>query len=261
MWGDNAIVGRYLGVHDLGIYRTGVVFVSLTFGLVLNPLLPILYPAFSRLQGDPCAVRDAFHKVNGLVCAIALPVGVGLLLTGSDLSRALFGAKWEGLGLVIGLLGLKDAVVWTVTVNGELYRAIGRPDLNTRLLVLFCCVFLPAYVLLAPLGIRAFTWGRACLALLTVPIHILVAVRLLRLSPFYLWRQARPSILATVLMAAAVYGAGLVLGSVFPRLPAAPRLGVLIATGVLTYGAAVWGLAPRMVSDAWRRFAREGASA
>jgi len=28
VWGDNLIVGRFLGVHDLGVYRTGWMLVT-----------------------------------------------------------------------------------------------------------------------------------------------------------------------------------------------------------------------------------------
>ena len=45
--GDSLVIGRYLGVRDLGVYRTGRNIVDILFALALNPIHPILYPAFS----------------------------------------------------------------------------------------------------------------------------------------------------------------------------------------------------------------------
>jgi len=64
VWGDNLIVGRFLGVHDLGVYRTGWMLVTMIFGLSLSPFLPVLFPTFSRLQDDLSALKNAFHTVN-----------------------------------------------------------------------------------------------------------------------------------------------------------------------------------------------------
>jgi len=240
VWGDNLIVGRFLGAHELGVYRTGWTLVTILFGLTLNPFLPVLYPAFSRLQDDLPALKSAFHKVNRLVIALALPMGTGVFLVGQEATAFLFGQKWQGLGFVVGVLGLMHGIGWLVGANSELYRAMGRPDMNTKLMFAALLYYLPAYYIAAQRGLEDFTVMRLGVALVALPIHVYLCVKMLHVSPFYLWQQGRPMIISTIAMA---IGIGLLKWGVFPILDV-PRVSIVLATllgaGGLIYFVCLW---------------------
>ena len=51
LWGDNLLVGRFLGVNALGVYSVAWNICTMIFGLALNPFLPVLYPTFSPARG------------------------------------------------------------------------------------------------------------------------------------------------------------------------------------------------------------------
>jgi PST family polysaccharide transporter len=240
LWGDNHILGRFLGVHDLGVYRTGWMLVTILFGLTLNPFLPILYPAFSRLQDELPALNSAFHKANRIVIALALPMGVGVFLVGQEAADLLFGQKWQGLGFVVGTLGLMHGIGWLVGINPELYRAMGRPDMNTKLTFAALLYYLPAFYLAAQRGLQTFAVTRLVVALVAMPIHIYLCAKMLSVSPFYLWQEGKPMIMATLGMACVLvglkWGFGLfdskALGLLIP--------GVMICTGLVTYAVILW---------------------
>lgn len=200
-WGDNLLVGKFLGAHALGIYTVGWTIANLLFGLVLNPFFPVLYPTFSRLRDNLPGLTETFQRVAHMVTALALPLGTWLLLAGPPLVAVVFGDQWPGLGLVLSLIGFMHGIAWLVGINPELYRALGRPDLNTKLMFAASLYYLPAYLLAAPWGLVAFTCTRLGLDLSTIPLHIFLGVRMLKLSPFYLWHCGRPVILATLAMA------------------------------------------------------------
>lgn len=241
-WGDNLIVGRFLGVHDLGVYRTGWLLVTIIFGLVLNPFLPVLYPTFSRLQDDLPALKNTFHRVNRVVSALALPMGTGLLLVGQEVVALLFGEKWHGLGFVLSVLGLTCSISWLISLNTELYRAMGRPDVNTRILWIYLLFFLPSLYFAARFGIEAFTFTRLALVLIGVPIQVYFCVRMLRVSPFYLWQEGKPMILSTIIMAVgvSVLKWGLLPSIAIPHI--ALSLGALIVAGGSIYLTCLWFL-------------------
>jgi O-antigen/teichoic acid export membrane protein len=50
LWGDSIILGHFIGVKELGVYRVGVTFLMIIFGIFFNPILPVAYSAFSRLS-------------------------------------------------------------------------------------------------------------------------------------------------------------------------------------------------------------------
>jgi O-antigen/teichoic acid export membrane protein len=205
-WGDSIMVGRFLGTTQLGVYRAGLMLVTLLFGLALNPILPVVYPTFSRLQDDPSALQQAYRTVNRITIALAWPMGIGLLLLGPDLASVLFGERWPGLGFVLQVLGSKEALSWTTCINSEVYRAVGRPDLNSKLLLLFCLFYLPAYYVAARFDLRTFTLARFAISVPTLPIHSLVLGSLLALPPAYLWRQGKAAVCACGFLALVVAG-------------------------------------------------------
>ncbi|MEJ2723825.1 MAG: lipopolysaccharide biosynthesis protein [Deltaproteobacteria bacterium] len=238
IWGDNLLVGKFLGVEDLGVYRVGWTISTTIFGLLLSPFLPVLYPSFSRLQEERPLLKSAFGRVNRVVIMLALPMGVGLLLLGPELASALFGDKWHGLGMILGVIGFMHGMSWLVGVNPQLYRAIGRPDVNTKLMFASIIYYLPAYLLAAPRGLEAFTFTRLGVALVTIPLHIYLCVRMLHVSPLYLWHQGKYMVLATIVMALAVSGIKQVLA--LSGSSGLVVLAVLIAVGITTYGGTLW---------------------
>jgi O-antigen/teichoic acid export membrane protein len=239
-WGDSTILGRFLGVEDLGVYRVGWTISMIIFGLLLNPFLPVLYPTFSRLQDDIHKLTETFRKANRVVISLALPVGVGLLLVGPHLVSVFFGNKWHGLGLVVSMLGLAQGVSWLVAINPELYRAMGRADINTKLLFVAGLCYLPVYLFAAPHGLKVFLYARLGLVFVGISIHVFFAVLLLKVTPLYLWKEGKLLVLSTLVMATVVTGlkVGLTLGA--EGLPDLVTLVILIMAGVVAYGGTLW---------------------
>lgn len=240
MWGDSVVVGRFLGVHELGLYRTGWMLVSIAFGLVLNPLLPVLYPTFSRLQGDPRLLRSRFHSANRVVISLSVPMGTTLMLLGPEIAAVVFGAKWEGLGPVLAIVGVSLASAWLVGINAELYRALGRPDVNAKIIFFAILYYLPAYYFAARSGLGVFLYVRCALSIAAIPIHVLVYRRMMQGSALYLWRDGKPFYLAAIVMGTSIALARWGLSSAAPALPGAVELVLFGVVGASTYVAAIW---------------------
>lgn len=240
IYGDNLIVGKFLGMRDLGVYSVGWNATTIIFGLALNPFLPVLYPTFSRLQDDPETLRATFHKANRVVMSLALPMGASLLLLGPQIATVLFGAKWQGLGLVISLIGFMQGLGWLVGLNPVLYSALGRPDVNTKLMLLAILYYVPAFLIAAPYGLQVFTLTRLGVALVALPLHVYFCVRLLGVSPLYLWHDGKPMILATLAMALVVGGAEWFLVQFAVGLSAIIQLLALMGLGIATYLGVLW---------------------
>jgi O-antigen/teichoic acid export membrane protein len=239
-WGDNLLVGKFLGVHDLGVYRTGWMIVAIIFGLVFNPFASILFPIFSRLQDNFLYLKGTFQEVNRLVMACALPMGAGLLLSGGELADVLFGIKWQGLGFVMSSLGFMLGISWLVGINSELYRAMGRPDVNTKLMFIAILYYLPAYLFAAQFGLRIFVITRVAVALAAIPLHIFFCRKILGVSPFYLWHEGKRIVLAAMLMVFAVTILKSSMIHLIPLLPTYILLTLMLMTGVTVYIGSLW---------------------
>jgi len=203
-YGDAFVIATFLNPHDLGLYRVGRSLVELVYMTCLNPVLQVAYPAFSRLQQDRASLTAAFQKATRLVLAVVCPLAVCSVLLGPRLVETLYGGKWEGLGTVVGILGVWLGLGWLVGLNPEVYRALGRPDVITRLNLVVLTYCLPVFILAARHGVQTFALARLGLTLVTLPAHVYLAHRLIGLPLTYLWPQGKSSLLASLAMAAAL---------------------------------------------------------
>ena len=181
-WVDALIVGMYLGSHDLGLYRTGNQFSTMVFALLLSPIAPVLYSHLSRMNGDRDKIRMAAEKLIRVLIIIVVPVAVILFSVSGSLDAVLFGDKWKGVGLVIGVMALMHGFSWIVGMNGEFYRAMGKPKYETIVTGGALLAYLAGYLYSIGYGFECFVWTRLFLALLVLMLHLFVLKKALQLN-------------------------------------------------------------------------------
>jgi hypothetical protein len=142
--------------------------------------------------------------------------------------------------LVLSIIGLMFGLAWLVGINPELYRALGRPDVNVKLLFVTILYYMPAYYIAAQSDLETFVYVRLGVALVALPIHIYLCQRMLNVSLFYLWYDGRNFILAAIVMGIGLGITKWVLHSSATTLNQALALAILLALGVSVYAATLW---------------------
>jgi PST family polysaccharide transporter len=175
VWADSLFVGMYLGAHELGLYRTGNTFVMMVFGVLFAPLLPVLYSHLARIQADRPRITQLLAVVVRLITFVAVPTGFLLYAFAEQLGLVVFGVNWQGISLVIGVMGLTQGFAWIVGTNGEAYRATGRPNYETATMASTLLIYVFAYWLSIQHGLEVFLWTRLSVALVAIGIHLMVA--------------------------------------------------------------------------------------
>lgn len=189
LWADSFIVGTYLGTHELGLFRTGNTFIIMIFdGVLFGPLLPVLYSYFSAFQSDMEKVKASSIKIIRIISIIAIPGCIILYALADPVSNIIFGDKWKGIGFVIGIISLMRGYGWLVGINSDIYRALGKPHLETAILGFSFLFFLPVYLITIPLGFEKFVFARLALGLLSLIPHFLLFHKLFKVS---LWPVIR----------------------------------------------------------------------
>lgn len=227
-WLDAIVVGHFLGSHDMGLYRTGNAFVMLVFGSLFSPLLPVLYSLFSRAQRDMERLREALMTVVHAIALVSLPIGMGLLVLRDELGMLVFGPHWTGVGAVIGLLGLSHAMGWIAGVNGELYRAIGKPHVETSITAVMLVVYVPVYLLTVQRGIETFLWARMALSALALVAHVFVCWRVTAIAPLRWMRACVWALVGALAAAVLVHWAAPVLSNTLWQLVIMTLLGMVV---------------------------------
>jgi O-antigen/teichoic acid export membrane protein len=133
--GDNVVVGRWLGAAGLGFYERAYFLMNLPYTCVANVLSGVMFPALSRAQGDPPALRRAYLLVTQLTAMVAAPAMATLAVAAPHLVPALYGPQWTsavlplqilcGVGYLRALYHLGGIVAQSAgRVYGELWRQI-----------------------------------------------------------------------------------------------------------------------------------------
>lgn len=236
-WIDAILVGRYFGTKDLGVYRTGVTLVSMLFAVTLSPILPVLFSAFSRLQSNKSEFLHAYLKVVKALALVALPLGASLFCLQKEIAHIALGEKWAGAAPVIGYIGCMHGFSWLVGANPEAYRALGHPAVNVKVNLLTLSYYVPSLCVAASYGLGVFLPVRILIALVALPIHVVIAMRMFGVELGLLWSQVRWSMLGALLVVVFTLGLSHWLPSSLPAVVRGLALG-LCALG--SYLVCVW---------------------
>ena len=203
--GDSIILGHFLGIKDLGVYRVGVTFITLIFATFFNPLVPVTYSAFSRLQANKEETRQTFLKITKLIASISLPIGIALAILSPSISSIIFGQRWERIEIVIATIGIMHGIAWLVGINPEVYRASGRPDINSKLHIIQLCWYIPVYIFSAPYGLLVFCIGRLGVAIISMFLHMHFSQKLLNIGWIQFLKNINPILISALVSVVSIF--------------------------------------------------------
>ncbi|MDK9703215.1 MAG: lipopolysaccharide biosynthesis protein [Sulfuritalea sp.] len=208
IWADSLVVGMYLGSHELGLFRTGNQLAMMVFAIPFGPVMPVLFSYLARFGEDRQRLAQAMDKVVRVLVLFAIPLAFILYSVSLPLADALLDEVWRGIGPIIGIMALVHGFSWVIGMNGEAYRAMGKPHFETLVAAVTLPIYLAAYVIAIQYGLAAFLWTRLALAIAAMLLQMLMlrAILLPALLPLagYFLKMAA----STALVVAAVHHVG-----------------------------------------------------
>jgi PST family polysaccharide transporter len=107
---DNALIGKFWGAYQLGIYSRAYQMMVMPLGQINTPLATVAVPALSRLVDSPERYRTAYLRILEKIAMLTMP-GVAFMIVTSDwLMLLLLGPKWRDAGPIFMLLGMAAIV-------------------------------------------------------------------------------------------------------------------------------------------------------
>lgn len=182
VWADALIVGMYLGSHKLGLYQTGNQFAVMFFAILFGPIAPVFYSHLSRMGANREEVRQATRNVIKAITFLSIPLALMIFFLASPMAEALFGTRWHGIEMIIGVMALVHGFAWVVGMNGEIYRALGKPSHETLMSVTPLFIYLLGYLISIQFGLEIFLWTRLALAMTAILIHLFFMGTILSIS-------------------------------------------------------------------------------
>lgn len=232
---DFLIVGRLLGSAALGFYSLAYRIPEMCISLIIWAVGRVTFPAYSKLQEDHQTLRSAFLVTLRYLSLLTLPAGVGLAMSATMLVPVLYGDKWTPMVPAVQAMALTGSLRSLGSHAGDVYKAIGRPDILVKLALLRAAVLIPALVWGAQWGIAGVALTQLLVTGASTALSLYVASRMLSVAAGAYWSQFRPSALGSLLMALALE----VLVLLVSGWPHALGLAVVVGVGLVVYGVSI----------------------
>jgi PST family polysaccharide transporter len=245
---DQGVIGRGLGVGALGAYSLAMRILTLVLDAISAPVQRVAMPLFSGIQDDSERLMRAFLRSTSLVCSVALPAFVGLLLIAPDLIPLVFGSKWEAAIVPTQILCVAGCVRAVQTFVHPTMMALGKAGLYMRLFALSAAASAGGCLLAARHGMAAVAWAVVIAGVITGLANFIALSRLLHFSPAAPLHALSPIVAGCGILAFAVIGVDHALSG---HVPALANVAVQIGIGGAGYVASMAFLARGLSAELW----------
>jgi polysaccharide transporter, PST family len=245
---DQGVIGRGLGVEALGTYTLAMRVVTLGLDAISAPVTRVAMPLFSGIQDQSERLMGVFLRSTSLVCSIALPAFVGLLLVGPDLIPAVFSAKWQAAVVPTQILCVVGCVRAIQTFAYPTMMALGRAGSWVWLFALYAVVSAAGCYIAAGHGVAAIAWAVVAAGTITGVANFIVLSRLLQFSPWAPIQALSPILSCCLVLAFAVSAVDHALDG---HVHALVNVAAQIAAGTTAYAVSMAFLARRLSSELW----------
>jgi lipopolysaccharide exporter len=143
--GDDALLGKLLGVTALGFYQMAHRIANLPATEITHVISSITFPAYAKLQDNQPALRDAYLRVLKLTAVLSIPLAGGIFVLAPDLTMLLLGERWMPIVGAMRVLVIGGAVRSIGATMGPVFQAVGKPSILSRFL--FVQVILVAIII------------------------------------------------------------------------------------------------------------------
>ncbi len=249
---DYLLIGHYLGVVALGVYTLAFRIPELLIKQFSQIIGRVTFPVYSKIKDDRSALDRGFLLTLQDVNLITVPLGLGLALVAEPFILVFFGEKWieaAPIMAAISIFSMLRAMVFNV---GDVYKALGRPDLLVKVNFLQTVVSIPAlWWAAAKFGtLYHVAWMQVALVSIAGLVKLLIATQVLNVQFKSILKALQPAIISGGIMAIAVLGSHRITNSDIPLV----QLISSILIGTLTYLGSLWWLQRPLFIQAFTSF-------
>lgn len=175
---DNALIGRFWGAQQLGLYAKAYQLLLLPLEQINGPLGTVAIPALSRLADSPERYRSAYLRILQKLSMLTMPLVAFMIVTSDWLVLLLLGPQWLQTGRIFMWLGIAALIQPVTKTCWWLFISQGRSSEMLRTGILTSGVSVACIIAGLP-------WGAVGVA------AAYAASELLLVTPIIFWRVTR----------------------------------------------------------------------
>lgn len=179
------IMSKVLSVTQVGYLGWAQKWAYLPLRLIMDNVIRVTFPAFSRMQSDKNALKSAIEEAMFISAVLTFPILTGLLVASQSLIDIIPNyEKWQPayILLIIYILGSYISSVTVIITNA--LNAIGKIKTTLKLMLFWTSL---TWLLTIPLALRYGSLGTALAWLLvtvSTMVTFLIAYKVLKINAF-----------------------------------------------------------------------------
>jgi polysaccharide transporter, PST family len=201
---DILIVGGRLGATQLGRYSLGYRCLLLPLDRMLDALGGVLEPVLATLQDDRSRFQEMVLRAERHVCALYVPLVVGMGVVAHDLVLVLFGPAWLPAVPVLQVLSFNGPRPALTRLHAYACEELGYPRVGLLVVGAQLTLGIPASLVAANHGIVAVAIAFTTTGWLTAPLSFVLVRRVAGLNAGPQLFALRGILVASVAMAVTV---------------------------------------------------------
>jgi O-antigen/teichoic acid export membrane protein len=213
---DYLIVGVQLGGTALGLYLLAFRLPELAVASLFQVGYRVLFPFYSRLkdrdQAEGARGREelvaGYLRTVRLGSLVAFPAGLTIAALALPIVLTVYGEAWRDSALPLAFIAIWTGFSAINGLPGNVFKAMGRPGILTKLSFAYLVVLLPVLWFAAEFGIAAVAAAQAGLQAVYFVVLSFVVSRVLGVPATATPRSALPAIVLSAVTAAAIFPLG-----------------------------------------------------
>jgi len=180
--GDDALVGKLLGITTLGLYQVAYKISSLPVTEISLAIHSVTFPAYSKLQDNLPKLRETYLKVLQFTAFLSFPIAGLIIALAPDFTLIFLGERWMPMVPAMQLLTLVGLLTSLGTTAGPIFYSLGKPrivvELQSAQLIFFAALIFPLTLKWGILGTSL------SLVLATLATSVIEAYKMVKITNF-----------------------------------------------------------------------------
>lgn len=131
--GDDVLVGKILSATALGLYQMAYRISNLPATEITHVISQVTFPLYVKIQDNDVQLRETYLKVFQFITFISFPITGLIFVLSSDFITFFLGEKWLQIVPSMKVLVLAGLLRSIAASSGNLFYAIGKTNIDTKL--------------------------------------------------------------------------------------------------------------------------------
>jgi PST family polysaccharide transporter len=179
---DYVLIGRFFNTAALGIYTLAYRLPDLLIINTLGVLAAVFFPAFASIQNQQDVLVKGFLSTTRYVQLLVTPLCLGIFVAADPIIRVIFGEQWLQSIPIMQILSLYALALSVGFHVGDIYKAIGRPDILLKLAIPILVIRLTSLWIGSQYSLIGIAIGHLVAAIIEVILRAIVTINVMKVS-------------------------------------------------------------------------------